>query len=306
MKVNLKARILLLLVGCLMTFPATPGEAATTTYRFTGRVTDSDLYRPFTVDLGVVPGLEVGIGDSVTGTMKIYANPSAFPPGIYGPGTGTYASLNSLSLMINGTELSAGRAPTWTIVANDVSQSDSSLLEGGQLAESGDAYVLVVSSQDTRGVLVNGAAVPPADYVSIQLSLTDSTGTVFQNAQHPIQVDPQNFDLRKGFITRRTFSQTEVTYRGILFSIDTLRIVGSDDTNGPPVIITPAIPVPTLTTGFHVSWPSSADGYVLEVADSAEGPWIRSEATPVVADGRNIAVMAMQGRSRLYRLTKAD
>ena len=61
-----------------------------------------------------------------------------------------------------------------------------------------------------------------------------------------------------------------------------------------------------LTTGFHVSWPSNAESYVLEEAESANGPWVRSQGTPIVVEGQNIVVMDMQSRSKFYRLVKSN
>ncbi len=303
---NLKTRIVLPLVAGLLAFSATHGRAASTTYRFTGTVTDSDLYRPFTVDLGVVLGLEVKIGDPVTGTLEIKSKPLAFPPDIYGPRTGTYAYLGSVqTVLINGTELSSGLAPTYAIVANDVTQEMPGRLEGTQLAESGDAYVLVVSSQDTRGVISGGQSLSVADYVDIKLNLTDSAGTIFSDSSHPNALDAQKFDIRRGFVTPAGWGGGD-SNRGILFSIDTLEIIGTNGGEDCNCVITTPDPIPTVSTGFHVSWPRNAEGYVLEEAESPEGPWLGSAGTTVVVEGRKIVVMDMQSRSKLYRLTKAN
>ena len=61
-----------------------------------------------------------------------------------------------------------------------------------------------------------------------------------------------------------------------------------------------------LSTGFYVAWPADSEGYILEEAESPEGPWITSEGSPATVDAQNIVVMDMESRLGFYRLVKAN
>ncbi len=304
MKKNLKTQIIKQVATCLLAFSAIHSEGASTFYQFRGTVTDSDSSLAFISDLNVAPGLEVKIGDAVTGMVEIKSRSDApgFPNGSFGPGRGAYFYLNTTQhLTINGRQLSNGEAPTIAVVADNVSRGNSiDFVTSPLSAEFGDSFAIHVSSQDTRGVLLDGEPIPSTSYVDILLNLTDSTGTVFQNTGHPIHLDGEKFDMRKGFIIRASGSGGVIRNRGIIFTIDTLE---EFDPSAP--IIELATPV-EITTGFHVSWPANAEGYVLEESESVGGGWVRYEKTPLLVEGQNIVVMDMQSRAKIFRLTKTN
>ncbi len=223
-----------------------------------------------------------------------------------------------MSLVINGHELTS----TWSVsaaVLNDrvqnsreISQrlgADARFILGDlPLANFGDAFILHMGNfyrieaddpiDNNNEILMDGALLPEplaglADgggRFKVHLIFTDSTGSAFADTSFPKSINFSAFDIAKGFL------HAGPNNGGILFNIDSFEEIDSN---------APTTPV-KLTTGFHVSWPADAGGYLLEEAESPDGPWVPSQGTPLVVDGQNIVVMDFQSRSRFYRLTKTN
>lgn len=293
-------------------------------YRFTGtvEVTDETLIN-FPSPVPISDEIQAQVGDRITGTFG-FPSPYPFPADYEHPfqdqkGYGRYDDTSTdpvltMSLVINGHELTS----TWSVdasVLNDrvLNSQEISLRFGASaqyaigdypLANFGDACILGMGNfyrieEDDHldkddEILMDGALLPEplaglADTdgrFRVYLNFTDSTGSVFQDASFPESIDFSAFDIAKGFL------HAGQSNGGIMFNIDSFEEVDRS--------------APTLTTGFHVSWPSDAEGYVLEVAGLPEGPWMRSEGAPIVVEGQNIVVMDMESRSKFYRLTEAD
>jgi len=54
----------------------------------------------------------------------------------------------------------------------------------------------------------------------------------------------------------------------------------------------------------QLSWPYSYNGYSVETAPTVEGPWTTSDATPVLQDGQNTAVIPANSDQQFFRLVK--
>jgi hypothetical protein len=48
-------------------------------------------------------------------------------------------------------------------------------------------------------------------------------------------------------------------------------------------------------------WPEGPDDYSLEEAEAAEGPWVRSEESPLTIDGQKLVVLDAQSRRKHFR-----
>jgi len=55
---------------------------------------------------------------------------------------------------------------------------------------------------------------------------------------------------------------------------------------------------------IQLSWPYWFNGYSVETAPSANGPWTQSEAAPFPQDGRNNLLMPMNSDQQFYRLSR--
>jgi len=53
---------------------------------------------------------------------------------------------------------------------------------------------------------------------------------------------------------------------------------------------------------IQLSWPYSYQGYSVETASSADGPWTASEAMVIPQNGQNNALLPMDGPQRFFRL----
>jgi hypothetical protein len=63
-------------------------------------------------------------------------------------------------------------------------------------------------------------------------------------------------------------------------------------------------PPPTLAIAPAVllSWPGEDDGWTVESAPSADGPWVASDATPFMQYGRHSIAVPTDGERRFFRL----
>ena len=150
---------------------------------------------------------------------------------------------------------------------------------------------------------IGGIRVGPQPNLGISLNLTDSSATALQplsrNAPFPVDIDFELFDVTKGFIRLWEGESQEGDSGsadwGIMFNIDSLEPFA------------PAVTAPVkLSIGSHVTWPTDAEGYILEEAETVEGPWTQSEKIPAMINGQNSVEMDRQGRSKFYRLVKAE
>lgn len=303
-----RTTIIQLTVATFVWFAAFPCIAQGTLYRFTGKVIDSGIPDSFTLDLGLIPGTELRVGDPVTGTIEVLSKPIRFPADAFPEWMGVHAYLNSSQeFEIGGKSLSNGDAVTTAATINNPKPDDPDL--GAlyrPLASLGDAYILNISSQDVQPILVDGTKPLRSDYIEIFLNLTDSTGSVFSSVDHPAKLDLERFDKSLGYILPVIGNGVVDVDRGIAFSVDSIQEAGDTDTENPIVTIKPATPVPSLTTGFHVSWPSVSEGYVLQESETPNGPWTTHDSTPLVSNDQNVVLMNLNDRSRFYRLHPQD
>lgn len=136
--------------------------------------------------------------------------------------------------------------------------------------------------------------------LGVSLNLTDSSeqalGESIPADPFPIHEVFEQFDVGKGFI--RTWESFGVSHHwGIMFNIDHTTNFNRS-------------PLPTasleLSVGSHIMWPEDSDDYSLEEAGSAEGPWVRSEESPVIVDGQKLVVLDAQSRRKHFRLVGND
>lgn len=63
-------------------------------------------------------------------------------------------------------------------------------------------------------------------------------------------------------------------------------------------------PTLSIEAAVILSWPASADGYVLYGADNSGGPWVEINANVIVEDGRATVTISATDRMQFYRLQK--
>lgn len=285
-------------------------------YRFTGTVERPNEGVPFASPLFISDELQAEVGDPITGTIQIpVPNPREGAIGdiwtiedgvrINIGTTGTYASrageMNRMHLEININGHTVSSIGTVTaVVGNDLTRpSDFHLPNISPASDEADMFVLAVEPGD--GLLLDGRRLNGTlkNNLGMSVNLIDPSGRVYRNASLPALIALQDFATAKGVIVDYTQSppgdSTLTQEGGIMFNIDSLERI---DSNAPTSV--------ELATGYHVSWPSDAEGYVLEEAESPEGPWVASQVTPIVVDGQNIVMMELQSRSKFYRLVNSN
>ena len=259
-------------------------------YRFTGTVGGSDPLTTFKSPRSPIPGLEVKIGDQLTGTFQVKSSGRAISD--RDPNQRIYlGNVEDFSVILNGHELIPDTAPAGDSLLLNNRSEIIGWLELDPLAP-GTSDVLTITTPQ------GGITVGPEPDLGITLNLTDSSASALNsfspNFGFPEQIEFERFDVTKGFI--RTWVTSDTTsFTGIMFNIDSLERF--DPNAAPPV---------KLSTGHHVSWPADAEGYVLEESESTEGPWSPSKSAPIVIDDQNIVVMDKQGPKMFYRLVKVN
>lgn len=268
-----------------------PAIAQEAYYRFTGTVEgaqDSGQFG-FSSPESPVPGLEVCVGDQINGTFKLDESPAETMGGI----SVSFESVVDFRVVLNGSELLPQEVPAGDrLWLNDEKGTVPQLLESTPLANIGDAQTITTP--------LGGVALSVEGKESVQIALvlnfTETTGSLFDNESLPESIALDDYDVAKGFI--RTFDierPRNTATHGIMFNIDSIEEYD------------PSAPEPVeLATGYHVSWPADAEGFVLEEAESLEGPWKTSEVMPIVVNGLNVVLMDMRSRLRVYRLVRAN
>ena len=63
-------------------------------------------------------------------------------------------------------------------------------------------------------------------------------------------------------------------------------------------------PPPTLAIGAAVilSWPSNDEGWILEAASAASGPWTPTNEVPTQQGGQNVVAVFTDANHRFFRL----
>lgn len=68
--------------------------------------------------------------------------------------------------------------------------------------------------------------------------------------------------------------------------------------------VRPRVQVAAGDAGIRLSWPQSAEGYVLQVAETVDGPWSDSDLPVTVEDGQNVVTDSPTEAARFYRLAR--
>lgn len=272
-------------------------------FQFTGTVIGSDTELPFESPLDISSSLKAKVGDRISLTISLGA---ANPEYVLSPRedtaiyrTGIEIELELNGQMITGNDPFGGTGVSALVIDNghqvptDLPDGGIVILPDGNPLVSGDAdaFILAINQGGYfengklihTGVLVNGEV---DERLSLTLNFTDASGTVFESTRFPQSLDLKAFSLAKGFLS--------LGPGGILFELDPVK---ETESNQDPI---------SLSTGFHVSWPSSAKGYVLEASDFSTGPWGVHEGRPLVVDGQNIVVMDIKEQSKFYRLSRPE
>ena len=251
-------------------------------YRFTGTVDASGLVGRFTPPQSPIPELEVNDGDPVTGSFKLVELEEETSGGI----TVSSQSVTDFRVSLNGHDLIPRKAPHGDRLWIDGGRGPRPwILERSPLANQGDAQTVTTPTGGVTLPMENGESVQ----IAIVLNLTDSTGTLFETQARHEPITLEDYDLAQGFIRTIEFPSETPGNEGVLFNIDSLEQAEQ------PV---------ELTTAFQVSWRADAEGFNLEEAETAEGPWRASSGARTTADGMHIVIMDLQSRSKLFRLVK--
>lgn len=213
----------------LLTSVAT--QAQIQIFEFSGTVEDSHPWIDFESTAETLPGLAVKAGDSITGSFKVDAE-QAFHlvPAIGGEAPPPwpfnnrfyFESVTDWSVMVNGREiLGREQMPGETVVIGGFED----LQQNWQFPLIGDEADSIAFATPWGGLPLSGGFEASDDFlIGVTLNLTDSFGDAFDDARYPSAIDIEDFDFPKGFIYAWE-TQAQQPRKGILFHIDTLRLV---------------------------------------------------------------------------------